>query len=397
MTGGTLTLTLSRGTERGNRKRAGDLAIALLSGPGSAARSRPVGRGLLGYASAGAVPARPDPAHPCPRMTMAVDLSPAAETSDAVPAVACAICGAADAWRPHFGGLVDALTGERFDVDQCGRCGVLATRPPPPAEAVGRYYPPRYRGNRHAFTGGWRDGRRRRAIEACFPADFRGRLLDVGCGTGSFARLVRSAGWDVAATEIDPDTVERLQRDGVDAKRSADAEAAGFAGGPFDAVTCWHVLEHVVDPVAVARWAFDQLRPGGVFQATVPNAGSAQARLLGRHWWHLDVPRHRHHFTPATFAALLTAAGFTVERRANVAVEYDLFGVIQSVLDRACRRRNVLFDRLTGAPDAGRASAVDVAISYTLAGPVAAAALPPLAVGWAAGDGATLTLTCRRP
>ncbi len=79
-----------------------------------------------------------------------------------------------------------------------------------------------------------------------------------------------------------------------------------------------------------------------------------------------------------------------------MALEYDWFGVIQSALDAACSRPSVLFDRLTAAPDAGRASARDVAVSAALAGPLAAASLPPLVVGWAAGDGATLTLTCRR-
>ena len=184
---------------------------------------------------------------------------------------------------------------------------------------------------------------------------------------------------------------------GIDAKLPADAEADGFAGGRFDAVTCWHVMEHVDDPAALARWVATQLRPGGAFQATVPNVASWQAKLFGRRWMHLDVPRHRHHFTPATFAALLAGAGFTVGRRANVALEYDWFGVIQSALDAACSRPNVLFDRLTSPPPtpAGR-RARDVAVSAVAGRPpggrVAAAAGRRVD---AVGDGATLTLTCR--
>ena len=314
----------------------------------------------------------------------------------AVPTGSCVVCGTTGTWTPHLSGLVDHLSGERFDVDRCDACGVLATRPPPSPEQVGRFYPPRYRGNRHAFTGGLRDALRRRAVAACFGRGFTGRLLDVGCGSGAFAAHMRDHGWRVAATEIDAATVARLRAGGIDAELPADAEAGGFAGGPFDAVTCWHVMEHVDDPAALARWAWTQLRPGGVFQATVPNVASWQARLFGRRWMHLDVPRHRHHFTPGTFAALLAAAGFTVERRSNVALEYDWFGVIQSTLDAVCSRPGVLFDRLTSAPGVGRASHRDVAVSAALAGPVAAVSLPPLVVGWALGDGATLTLTCRR-
>ncbi len=327
--------------------------------------------------------------------TMALDLdSPLADVAVAA-AGPCAVCGRED-WHRHLRRLADHLTGERFDVDRCGGCGVLATRSPPPRDQVGRFYPPRYRGNRHAFTGGLRNRLRRRAVEACFPQGFRGRLLDVGCGSGAFAQHMRARGWDVAATEIDAATVARLRPAGVDAKLPADAERDGFDGRPFDAVTCWHVLEHVDDPAGLARWVAGQLAPGGVFQATVPNAGCWQAKLFGRRWMHLDVPRHRHHFTPATFAALLSAADLTVAARSNVAIEYDWFGVIQSALDGVCSRPNVLFDRLTSAPDAGRASPADVAVSYALAGPLALASLPPLVVGWAVGDGATLTLTCRR-
>ena len=307
----------------------------------------------------------------------------------------CAACGAGR-WQPVYRGLVDHLTGERFDVDRCDRCGLLATRPPPPADDIGRYYPPAYRGDRHAFTGRWRDRRRAAAVGRWFPCGFRGRALDVGCGTGTFARHLASLGWSVAATEIDDRTVAELRAAGVDAKSPAAAERDGFAGGPFDAITGWHVLEHVADPAAVARWAATQLRPGGVFQATVPNAAGWQAKFFGRHWWHLDVPRHRHHFTPATLRAVLAAAGFTVVGRANVAVEYDLFGIVQSGLDRVCRRRNVLFDRLTGAPGAAPASARDVAISYAVGVPLGAVGVAAMAAGAVAGDGATLTLTCRR-
>jgi SAM-dependent methyltransferase len=307
----------------------------------------------------------------------------------------CAICGAAT-WTPHLRRLVDHLTGEPFDVDRCVGCGVLATRPPPPAAEIGRFYPPRYRGNRHAFTGGFRDRLRGRAVERCFAAGFRGRLLDVGCGSGAFAMHMRSRGWDVAATEIDGATVDRLRSAGIDAKLPDVAEANGFAGGPFDAVTCWHVMEHVADPAHLARWVATQLLATGVFQATVPNVDCWQAKLFGRRWMHLDVPRHRHHFTPATFGTLLNGAGLTVGRRTNVALEYDWFGVIQSALDPLCSRPNVLFDSLTSAPEAGRASTLDLVVSYALAGPLAAISLPALAAGWVLGDGATLTLNCRR-
>ena len=75
----------------------------------------------------------------------------------------------------------------------------------------------------------------------------------------------------------------------------------------------------------------------------MPNLSSWQARLFGRHWQHLDVPRHLYHFTPGTLARLLIDAGFQIVRSSTVALEYDLFGVIQSALNKICSKPNVLF------------------------------------------------------
>lgn len=317
----------------------------------------------------------------------------------AAPTVHCILCGRQD-WRPHLVGVRDYLTDERFNIDRCESCGLMMTRSFPDDGGIGRYYPPRYRGNRHGFTGTLRVALRRRAIESCFPREFRGRLLDVGCGDGSFAVEMKRRGWDVCATEIDSATVRRLRADGIDAKTPTDAEQQGFER-PFDAVTCWHVLEHVERPREVAAWAKGQMQPDGVFQATVPNAGSWQARLFGRQWMHLDVPRHRYHFTPVTLRSLLQTAGFTIVGSTCFALEYDWLGVIQSATNPLCSRPNVLFEKLTRPPGSAKdetckTSASDTTVSYLLAPVLAAVSLPPLMIARVMGNGATLTLTCRK-
>jgi SAM-dependent methyltransferase len=235
---------------------------------------------------------------------------------------------------------------------------------------------------------------RRRAIESFFPKGFRGRLLDVGCGDGAFVLEMKSRGWDVCATEIDAATVERLRSNQVDAKLPMAAEREGF-GAPFDAVTCWHVMEHVERPHEIARWVTTQLKPDGVFQATVPNVGSLQARVFGRQWLHLDVPRHLYHFTPITFGSLLTNAGFKPIYQNRVAIEYDWFGVVQSALNMISPRPNDLFERLT-SPRHTNATDLSAVISYALGVPAAMISLPAILIAWAAGDGATLTVTSRK-
>jgi 2-polyprenyl-3-methyl-5-hydroxy-6-metoxy-1,4-benzoquinol methylase len=315
--------------------------------------------------------------------------------SPAMIGMACGSCGA-DAWSPDLTDLTDYLTHETFQIHRCNTCGLLMTQPLPMGQAIGRYYPERYRGNRHGFTSSLRCNLRRRMIESQFPAGFRGRILDIGCGDGSFALHMQARGWNVAATEIDPTTIDRLSKAGIDAKLSSSAAAEGF-DKPFDAITCWHVLEHMENPREVAEWVRTQLARGGLFQVTVPNVSSLQARVFGRSWIHLDVPRHRQHFTPETLKTLLGSTGLTIQRRSNFALEYDWFGVIQSVLNVFCTKPNVLFERLIHSPkdDIRRSSLADKFLTVLLTPPIAVLSLPMILTSAAAGDGATLTLTCK--
>ncbi len=322
-------------------------------------------------------------------MTVAIAIE-----SPPLTTTACMNCGG-ESWTPLLSALPDYLTGDLFDIQRCAKCGLQMTSPLPQGAAIAKYYPPRYRGNRHGFTGAWRCAQRRKAIEACFTPGFRGRILDIGCGDGSFALHMKSRGWTVAATEIDPDTIDRLAKAGIDAKLSATADAEGF-DQPFDAITCWHVLEHMERPGRVVEWVKSQLAPGGFFQATVPNVASLQARWFGRRWIHLDVPRHRQHFTPQTLQQLLQSPGFKIQRQSNFALEYDWLGVIQSALNSVCGKPNVLFEWLIQSPnDEIRASSFsDRALTVLLTPPIALLSFPAILAMNAGGDGATLTLTC---
>jgi SAM-dependent methyltransferase len=265
----------------------------------------------------------------------------------------------------------------------------------PPADVLDRYYPPRYRTDRQRHTGGWRTRRRAVMVARFFPRGFRGRLLDLGCGTGAFAVEMQRRGWTVAVTELNDAVLAGMSARGMEAKSPADALRDGFAGGKFDAITCWHVLEHVPDPLALATWSRQQLTAGGVFQATVPNLASWQAQRYGRDWLHLDVPRHLYHFTPATLRDLIDRAGLRIDATSTMALEYDVFGVVQSSLNRRCDRPNVLFERLTSGQPPPGARARDVSLSYLQLPVLSVLGLAHTLTAAVAGKGATLTVTCR--
>ena len=92
----------------------------------------------------------------------------------------------------------------------------------------------------------------------------------------------------------------------------------------------------------------DWLAPGGGLIVAVPNLASWQAALGGERWFHLDVPRHRVHFTPDGLTRMLAAHGFAVIAVEHRLLEHNPFGLWQSVLNRVGGRPSWLFSLLKG-------------------------------------------------
>ena len=306
----------------------------------------------------------------------------------------CELCGG-DEFEPLLTDVVDYITGQTFSIRRCVRCRFCMTHPLPGDDVIANYYPPRYRTERQKFSGKLRVKLRAAAVEAHVSPARNRRLLDLGCGTGAFAVAMQRRGWQTAVTELNDSVLEQMCALGMEAKLPDAAMREGFSA-PFDAITCWHVMEHVEHPLALAQWAREHLAPGGIFQITVPNLSSWQAQLFGRHWQHLDVPRHRYHFTPGTLARLLIGCGFEIIHSTSFALEYDLSGVVQSTLNTLCTRPNVLYEKITARNDSDlRLPGSDLLLSFALAPLIGVVALPLCAASIPVGRGATLTVTCK--
>jgi 2-polyprenyl-3-methyl-5-hydroxy-6-metoxy-1,4-benzoquinol methylase len=123
-------------------------------------------------------------------------------------------------------------------------------------------------------------------------------------------------------------------------------EDAAFPDGEFDLVILWHVLEHVRSPRAMLTEVARILKPGGTLLVAVPNFGSLEARLGGRDWFHLDVPRHLTHFTRATLQHALDNAGLTISSTNFFSTEYDFFSFVQTAQNKLGLRHNLLYNLL---------------------------------------------------
>lgn len=215
-------------------------------------------------------------------------------------------------------------TGLWFAVVRCEHCGTAYTHPRPSADAIGQFYPPEY--HPHRRPAKMQQSRPTRPIWArlfgrpcnerrgLLPWPRPGRLLDFGCGGGSFLKTMADQGWKVIGLDAAVGAVRQIQEElGLEA-------LVGSLPHPelhpcsFDIITMWHSLEHVHKPLEILREAYQLLAPGGKIIVATPNIESLPFYWFGQSWFGLDLPRHLTHFTPKSMKAMLQAAGFEVER-----------------------------------------------------------------------------------
>lgn len=279
----------------------------------------------------------------------------------------------------------DPATRETFSVAACPDCGLGHTVPQP--QDLLPYYGGGYWGKRHGPISPWTVRRRLRILGR--DARPPGRLLDVGCGDGAFLAACARLGWTVAGTEIG-EAARNARAAGLVVHDDLEGAASD---APFDCVTSWHSLEHLRDPRATLARVRELLAPGGVVIVSVPDGGGLQARLFGRHWAHLDVPRHLYHFDDRSLTRLLQRVGFQVRRRYHQELEYELFGWVQSALNAILPEPNVLQATVAGRPH--RAGAAITALSVVLGVPCGLLSLPATALGTLTGRGGTLIAVAR--
>jgi SAM-dependent methyltransferase len=137
-----------------------------------------------------------------------------------------------------------------------------------------------------------------------------GRMLDVGCWTGSFLVAAQERGWDPVGIEPSTWASERARVRGVDV-HVGELSDHPFQHGSFRLVAMRDVIEHLTDPGDALAAVTSLLEQGGAVFVTTPDAGSVIARLLGRRWWSV-LPMHVQYFTRSSLERLLHAHGLRV-------------------------------------------------------------------------------------
>jgi SAM-dependent methyltransferase len=117
----------------------------------------------------------------------------------------------------------------------------------------------------------WRFGQDRRLalIQRYAPLKDK-RVLDVGCGLGTYVRKLLAFSRDTYGVDIDPQKVAQAQQE-LHNIHLAPAEELPFAEGYFDIVLLHEVLEHVDDDEQAVSEAYRVTKAGGRVVVFVPN------------------------------------------------------------------------------------------------------------------------------
>ncbi|MGL2965439.1 class I SAM-dependent methyltransferase [Flavobacterium sp. XGLA_31] len=128
----------------------------------------------------------------------------------------------------------------------------------------------------------------------------KGKLLDIGAGTGDFLVVAQSDGWETTGIEPSAKAKSIALKKGV---TFAD-NLMDLPSQSFDVITMWHVLEHVPNLDEYLSELKRIIKPSGTIIVAVPNFKSFDAEFYGRHWAAYDVPRHIWHFSKTTIQKL---------------------------------------------------------------------------------------------
>ena len=221
----------------------------------------------------------------------------------------CPVCG-----NKEFDNYIKAkdytVSGEEFQIVSCNKCSFRFTNPRPDVNTIGNYYQATsYISHSDTKAGlinkiyhqvrSFTLKEKVKLINTLQPK--KGKILDVGCGTGYFLAECKKDNWNIEGVEVDPNA-----RDKAKENTSIDIYKSLFEveSKKYSVITAWHVVEHIhLLNESIAKF-YNLLESNGNLIIAVPNSNSPDAQTYQAEWAAYDVPRHLYHFTIDTITKL---------------------------------------------------------------------------------------------
>jgi 2-polyprenyl-3-methyl-5-hydroxy-6-metoxy-1,4-benzoquinol methylase len=205
--------------------------------------------------------------------------------------------------QKHFLTVTDySVSKEIFDLYHDENLDMLITSPQPSLDTLGKYYESvdyisHTDSKRSLFEKAYHFVKnialknKLNLINSMQPG--KGRILDIGAGTGDFLSVAKQDGWQTVGVEPSDKAKAIAKNKGVSFVEQTDE----LESHSFDVITMWHVLEHVPNLDNQIKELKRLLKANGTLIVAVPNFKSFDAKYYGKFWAAYDVPIHFWHFS----------------------------------------------------------------------------------------------------
>ncbi|MBZ4035759.1 class I SAM-dependent methyltransferase [Flavobacterium sp. 17A] len=149
----------------------------------------------------------------------------------------------------------------------------------------------------------------------------KGKLLDIGAGTGDFLLTAKNNGWETIGIEPSDRAKNIAKQKGI----SFVEETSTLENHSLDVITMWHVLEHVPNLEEQISELKRLLKPTGTLIVAVPNFKSFDANHYQTFWAAFDVPIHFWHFSKKSIQLLFERVDMKLEK--VLPMKFDSFYV----------------------------------------------------------------------
>lgn len=231
----------------------------------------------------------------------------------------CLVCGS-NQFEPFLVCKDYTVSQENFSIVSCHSCGFKFTNPRPDDSVLGNYYKAEsYISHTNSKKGivnklyhVVRNYTLKKKVGLISSYVSRGTILDYGCGTGMFLGACKNAGWETFGMEPDSDARKIASEQNLNLFADKHTVNTHVGEKQFDAITLWHVLEHVTDMPETLAFFKQKLKQDGILIIAVPNHVSYDASYYKEYWAAYDVPRHLHHFELKSMKQLLNNSSFNL-------------------------------------------------------------------------------------
>lgn len=173
-----------------------------------------------------------------------------------------------------------------------------------------------------------------------------GKLLDIGCGTGEYLRLLKDIGWSVQGVEPVEKAALAAKNAGINVEWKSYEEVE-YPEKSFDVITMWHVLEHFPDPKRALQKVSKMLKDDGLLLIGIPNYDSFDRRVFREYWNGFEIPLHIYHFTPGSIKNLLNIAGFNCMKVVHTIRPADMASSLENYFASRNKSKNIYIRKVS--------------------------------------------------